>query len=316
MPLWLIAALSVAFLYASVNILDKLVMTNFIDNPVVYVMLEALLGLIPALLLFVAGLVHVYSTGSTVLGIFTGILLAAFSLLYAASLGFGDVAVIAMILQLSVVVNVVVGLIFFTERYAFPAFIGMGLITCAAVGASWATSFPESGLVSNWKWGANSWVRLFGLLIPAILLGAASFALQKYVGRTVDLTTLFALGRIGACAMVAPLLLSRRTRADLKVFFSRSVGNRSLKAVAVVAASQTLNIIAIFLGLFAYVNGPVALVATAGAIQPMFVLLLSLLLSIAFRSATLRASRRRQDWIVHLVLALLIVIGSVLIHGT
>jgi len=112
-------------------------------------------------------------------------------------------------------------------------------------------------------------------MLCACILYALYLTLSRYVYLHVSYFTGMAWQTIGGFISVAPLLLVHKTRHDVR----QVVTTMSNKIKSLFFTMEALNLLAILSVQLALVSGPAALVGALGGIQPLYILVLTALVS-------------------------------------
>lgn len=314
MSLWLLLALSAAFLWSCANMIDKTLLARSRVTPLVYVVLDAAIGVLPVILILAFVSIRGVGILELTFGLTAGVAFLGFSYLYATALSSFDVSSVVIVMQLANVGLVLCGVVFFHEVYSESAVVGMLLITGASMGAILLEQgSPDTPNYSRHT-GLRSAARFGAIMISAVILLTLSMAMQKYVLRQIDYAMVYLLGRVGAIVGALVALTSRVGRAELGAFYYRLRQHPQRMLVVGIPLEAFLNLAALLLVLLAYAHGPFGLVAVSASVQPVFVLVLLAFLSSRFVSMR-PSSTTLQSWLCRFgIVAALLAGASLLQH--
>ena len=259
--MWEFFALSTAFAWAIVTILDKVLLERYILSRNTYLILHGMIGLIPVMGMLLVGRDLRYDPLSMLaLALLSGILESIFVFFYYKALQIADASVVAIFLQGVPVITMVISLVFFHENFSLLTYFGIVIIIVGTVLATLAGS-PGRHRV-EWK---AIWA-----VLPALFAISISYSLQSYTLRIINVDTLFATARIGQW-LVGLMLLSVPVVRNEFIGITTKL-NRTLLLTTI--SIGLLNLLGVYLLNEAYSLGPLALVTTLASVQPILVLLI------------------------------------------
>lgn len=312
MSLWLLLALGAAFLWSCANMVDKILLASSRVTPIVYVVLDASLGILPVICVLAFVNIHGVDPLQMTFGLTAGVTFFGFSYLYAVALTSFDVSSVVMVMQLANVGLVLCGMTFFHEVYSERAVVGMLLIMGASMGAILLERSSRGTTTFSRRTGLRSAVKFGTIMLSAVILLTLSMALQKYALRQVDYAVVYMLGRVGSIVGATVALMSRLGRVELGSFFRRLRLHPQRILVVGIPLEAVLNLAALLLVLLAYAHGPFGLVAVSASVQPVFVLILLALLSSRFVSMR-PSSTTLQSWLFRFGIVTVLLAGAYLL---
>lgn len=261
---WLFWSLSAAAIWGVIHIIDKIVVERYIVRPEVYVLFGGLASIVPAAFVFLA--LDITPASMPVIGlcILTGILLISYTYFYFVSLQKADAPTIVALFQLVPMFSTIWDYIFFGKIYSITTYIGIFFVIGGAIGVS----IEKVGTGKSVFAGIRISTALV-LMVVSTFLASIGHAVQDYVLTITDVKTLFFWGRIGDITTTGILLSIK----SLRTAFVDTVRSMFGFVVTVNLSNEIVNSIAILFLMLAYEVGPLALVSTASAIQPLFVLI-------------------------------------------
>jgi uncharacterized membrane protein len=300
---WFILSLSAALFWALVNILDKILVIEHIKSQWARLILDSLVGLISCVLIYSLGLLSKATIDVMVLSILAGILLYGFNYLYYKALETADVSVTAVLMQTIPIFTAIWGYLFFDEIFSSIVYSGIALVVLGAV-------FSNIEIDSSGSYkivGGKNWNATVLYIIPGIFLVSVNYALQKHILAFTNSWTVFFWGRIGAFLLTSFFLVtSRNARSD----FFQTITKIKPRSLLMLSGVEWLNLSGIFLIISAYSLGPVTLVVTTSAIQPLFVIIIMIAVSI-FRKKSILSdfSNNKRVLVTRIVASAILVIG-------
>jgi uncharacterized membrane protein len=281
LPTWLSLALLGVFFWSIVNLLDKIIIERLVKQPITIAILDTIISASPALvILCVTPQPWLWSLLSLPV-LFAGILFSVFLLTYFVALKQVDVFNVVLLFQLIPIFAIIIGVTIFDETVTYTNLIGVILILLGTLLIN-KSDRPDRKLSSaelqpttpSKPRGAVSYKPLI-LLTVGLLFLVASSTLQKFSVSFLSTLSVFALLRIGALIMIPLWLLSSNTRHD----FIITIRLLRPKTISIIISMSVFNVFAEFLVIAAYASGPYSLVAVVPSVQPLFVLLLTLLIN-------------------------------------
>jgi drug/metabolite transporter (DMT)-like permease len=301
---WLIFSLVAAFIWAVVNIIDKIIVSRYIDKVVVYLVftgLTSLLGI--GLSLFFK--VQILSTSYLILALSTGILYQVYTYLFFRALQISDASSVANMLLLVPVFSVIVGRFFFHELFQSWTYVGIFLVLVGVLGASWEVS-SSSG--PGLKRGRIT--PALGLMTLSAVLTTIDYSFQKAVLMVTTDMTLFLWSRVGVfLATILILILFRSVVPSMK----HTIKSIPRIIMPIVVGNSIIDMVATFALMAAYSVGALGLVTTSVSTQPVFVLLLVILLNRI--KPKLVPSKAEKEWFFLRFMAMAITIVGVYLIG-
>jgi len=265
---WFILAMLAALFWSLVNILDRFIIVGFISSIAVRVVADGFIGLIVVLVIFIFIGTENVSIGLVFISIITGVLLCVFNWMYYQSLQTSDVLLVSALLQTIPVYSIILGLIFFNEYLKPLVYLGILAIMLGSV----FISIRGDGRIGKWpvKFKVDTGVKY---ILGANAVLVIYYALQKHILSFANNITVFFWGRVGEFIVALLIIIvSSRYRLELKVF-SLNVKKIGLTLICI----EILNLAGVFAITTASATGPISIITTLTAIQPVFVLIFSMI---------------------------------------
>lgn len=261
---FLVFSLLAAFFWAIANLLDKLVLEDFLDDPVSVTFLTSIVGFLIAL----AAPFFSKIGRSSISAIALMMLLGAFSVLplylYMKSIQLEEVSRVVPIFSLEPVFVLILGAVFLQEYFTKVKYVGIFLTVAGAV------------MVSSKRFGKEffhlSANKAFWLVISSTLLYSIYQVAARAFLYRIDFWNLFFWSRIGTLIPVALFVIHGPTRENLIDL----IPNLGSHRIDLIGFSELVNNLAILLQIVALSLGPAALVVTATSVHPLILLVLLL----------------------------------------
>lgn len=293
--MWEFFALSAAFVWAIVTILDKVLLERYILSRNTYLILHGMIGLIPVIGMLIAGRDLHYDTLSMLaLALLSGVLESIFVLFYYKALQMADASVVAIFLQGVPVVTMVISLVLFHENFPPLTYFGIGIIIAGTILATLAGS-PGRHRV-DWK---AIWA-----VLPALLAISISYSLQSYTLQTLNVDTLFTTARIGQWLVGLAMLSAPSIRNEFVGITTKL--NRTI--LLTIISIGLLNLLGVYLLNEAYSFGPLALVSTLASVQPILVLLIVFAVN-SIRPQTIPDEGSRKFFLPRAIATIMVIVG-------
>lgn len=292
--MWAILSISAALLWSVVNIIDKYVLSKWIREPLVVIIIISFIGLIAS-----GGVYFIYefqpiSYFNILLALLAGVFHFFCYILYFKALKIEEVSRVVPLFYLSPLFILFLAAIFLGEVFTPSKYLGILLLVIGAI------------LISLKNLSKISFGRAFYLMVLSAFTLAINSVLVKYLLGFTDYWTIFAYERIGAAIGSIPIIYLYLPRL---IDIIREHGKR---VIAILSVAEFLNLLALLLITIATSIGFVTLVNALSSIQPFFVLVLAVILS-TFYPFFLKEEIGKSVILLKLSAILLMFIGAVLI---
>ena len=292
--LWIIFAVLAAFLFAVTNIIDKFLMSKWIDKPIIPMLILGLITVPAVLFIYFFHSFMQLSFFNLFLALLSGAFFGFSNLLYFKVIKMQDISVVIPLFYFEPLVVMVIAFLFLGEAFTLFTYLGIFLLVSGAV------------LVSM-----NSRIKFYSgkflvLLFVSIVFYSVEAVMVKYLLEFADFWTIFSFGRIGMVLVLIPFYFIYSS--DFKNLFEKQ--NR--KILAVVSLSELLGMAGYFSFTVALSFGFVSLVSALVAVQPFFVLFFVILLNF-FWPSVLRENTDMKTIALKFIAIFLMFCGAVLI---
>jgi len=292
--MWILFSILAAFCWAVVNTVDKYVLTKWVRQPLIPVIMLGPIGLIAAIMVYSVYGFSFLSYFNIFLGLIAGILYALMVVFYFKALKIEEVSRVVPLFYLSPLFILIFAAIFLGEVFTPLKYLGIFLLVIGAI------------LISSKDFSKISFSKVFWWMILSTIALAINQLLIKYLLNFADYWTIFAWERIGAAIGLIPIAY---------IYFPElveTVRKHGKRVVAVISANETLNLLGILSITIAVSIGYVTLVNVLSSVQPLFVLLFAVILSI-FYPSILREEIGKSVVFLKLIAITLVLIGTLLI---
>lgn len=301
MDTWLILSFAAASAWALVNLLDKILVIDKIPSQWGRLILDSLVGLVTCVAFAIFGLVASASLETILICLLAGVLLYGFNYAYYRALETADVTVTSALMQTIPIFSAFWGFLFFDEIFGFPIYLGVFLAVLGAVFVNIEADSQDNRTIFRGK----NFKALIRFILPGILIISFNYVLQKYALQFTDNWTVFFWGRIGAFILTGTVyIFSRRIQRE----FNQIIKSVEFRTLGMVSGVEWLNLLGIFLIISAYSEGPITLVSTAAAIQPIIVIALTMIYSLLKKESMLSDFSNNKTVLFFRVSAILLVI--------
>ncbi len=294
---WILFALISPAFWAATNIIDKVVMGKYVQNPFVATTVSSLLSLPLALVLIGFNFFAINFNYVALFGILSGIIYIFGLVFYYGSLKFEEVSRVAPVLELNSLIVLVLATVFLSEVFTLNKYIGIFSLIVGSVLIS---------IRKNLKGFELS--KAFWFMFAAVLFFSISRVVAKYILGFINFWEVFFWFNIGLFITSPFLLISNYS------VFSSTIKKVGKKVVGAMVFSELLNSFGILFSAIALSTGFVSLVSALGSVQPLFVLLYAILLSVLFPKL-LKEELKGSIIIFKIAAISLIIFGSYLVSS-
>jgi len=292
--MWVIFSILAALCWAIVNIVDKYILTKWVRQPIILVIILAIIGLIASIIVyFIYGFSYL-SYFNIILAFIAGIFYILMAIFYFRAVKIEEVSRVIPLFFLSPLFILIFAGIFLGEVFILSQYLGIILLMVGAI------------LISSKGLSRISLGKAFWWMMLSVIAISINALLTKYLLNFADYWTIFAWTRIGAAIGIIPI-----TYIYLPELIN-TVKQYGKKVVAVISANETLNLFGILSVTIAVSIGYVTLVNALSSVQPFFLLLFAVILSI-FYPSILKEEIGKSVIFQKLLAIILMFIGAILI---
>lgn len=277
---WFYFALLSSVLISGVNIVDKILISDYRIPPLVYVLVISATSLMPLVILpfFKLTALPLATLAFTTL---VGFVRIYYTLPYFKALTIEEVSRVIPVLQFTPIFVLVMSGLILHEVLKPPDYLAFGLLVLGST--LFAIRLTKGVRIS---------LAFYLMIVSSFLLALYSVGL-KYLFSIQDFYTIFIWVQFAGFLTFFQLILFRPLRASLDTTRRRT----SKKIGAVLVGEQAISYVSVFAYSYAIAHGPITLISAVGATQPLFVFLFATLLSYRF-PRVLREGLTKMDLIL------------------
>jgi len=263
---WFLVALSAYLFLAIAALADKLVVTDYLSSPRIYMFLASIFGVVIAVL--APFMLHCPGWILLVFNVASGAFFSAALFFFYTALVRGEASrIVAGTDGLVPVVTLILAVLFLRERLSFTQLIAFLLLVVGTMIMAHAETHKHSllhRLAQAWKCTGNPTV---WMLLAAFCFGT-SFFLAKIVYETQPFISGLIWIRVGSAAVVLPMLMLPAFRKELRNNFSK--GNKAKTNTKMVLLSQGTGAVGVLLQNYAIALGSVVLTTALQGLKYVF----------------------------------------------
>jgi uncharacterized membrane protein len=293
---WFYFALLSSVLISGVNIIDKILISDYKIPPLVYVLVISATSLMPLVTLVFFHITPL-PLGILAFTILVGFVRIYYTLPYFKALMVEEVSRVIPLLQLTPVFVLILSSLVLHEALRPQDYVAFGLLVLG--GTLFAIRLTSGIRIS---------LAFYLMILSSFLLALYSVAL-KYLFSVQDFYTIFIWVQIAGFITFFQFIPFRPFRSSLVTTYkitSRKIG-------IIIVAEQAVAHVSVFAYNYAIAHGPITLISSVGATQPLFVLLFATILSYRF-PRVLREELTRMDVALKVLGLIAIFAGTYLIQ--
>lgn len=292
--MWIIFLLISSVFFSLVFILDKYALSKLVKEPCILAILFGFLGLAASGAIYIVYGFLYLSYFNIFLALLAGFLFGLGSIFYFYALKIEEVSRVVPLLFFSTLFIVVFAAVFLGEIFTPIKYLGIFLLIIGSV------------LISSKKFFKITVNRVLFLMILASLAFAIESILLKYLLNLADFWTVFAYIRLGVAIGLTPIIYVYLPK------LIEIVKRKGKKSLFILSLSEIFSLAGGLSATFAVSIGCITLVDALSYVQPFFVLMFTIILSIFFPSI-LKEKVKKSIVLTKLLAIILIFIGAMLI---
>lgn len=289
---WVLLALIYPFFYVLANVMDKFLLEKRIKNCFSQVFVISIISLLAALITAFFVPFNDVSAKTIIIGFSAGLVYSLGYYLYFYTISFEEVSRFISVINITPLFVLLFAVLFLGESLPVWKYFA---IFSTALGAF---------LIGVDKFELKPIMRVgFWLALLSCLFWGGANILQKYVLSSASFWNAFALQQLGLSAGLFCSILLRDTRVHLRNAF---------RNMHFIFLSECFNFLALLLFLLALSKKEVSLVSAMSSLQPLYLLIIMLLIS-TFVPKLLKEVFTKETLVIKIVSVFMIVVGVFLI---
>lgn len=260
---WIFLSILAALIWSVVNIFDKYIISKLVEKPIVPVIVMGIIGLIASVAIFIFHGFQPLSVINIVLAIVAGIFYVLMTFLYFHAIKIEELSKVIPLFYLTPLFILIIAAFFLGEIFTPLKYLGIILLVAGAI------------IISSNKVSLN-FGKAFWLMVLASFVMAINQVITKYLLGFADFWTIFGYIRIGAFAALVPTIIMNTES------FKSIYKKQGLRPFGFITASESLNMLGVLSITLAATTGFITLVNALSSVQPFFVLLLTVIISIFY----------------------------------
>lgn len=291
---WIVYSLIAAFIWAVVNIVDKHILTKYIREPIVPVMIMGSVGLTASLLVyFIRGFSYL-SNLHIAWAVLAGMLYILSAIFYFRAAKLEEISRIVPLYYLAPLFVLILAAVFLGEIFTPIKYAGIVLLVIGALMIS-----KRNGILFKFE-------KAFIYMILCVLCLSIGSVIMKYLLNFTDYWTVFSYIRIGSVVALIPTWMMYY--GSLRKMIRRN----GPKVVSAMALNESLNIVAILCFYVAASVGYITLVEALVSIHTLFVFVIAALLSL-YAPKILKEEIGHSTLVKKFCAIVLMIIGAIMI---
>jgi drug/metabolite transporter (DMT)-like permease len=287
---WVFFAISATIIWAFVNIIDKYALVKLVKKPIIPAILCGVLSLAAGIAVYLAKGFEELSYFNIFLAIAAGMVYILMLLSYFKAVMIEEISRVIPLFYLAPIFVLSFAFVFLGEVFSFLKYLGIFFLVSGAVLMSSRHPFKI-------RLKKSFWLMIFSALALAI-----NSVIIKYLLNFADFWTVFSYVRIGTFISIIPLAY---------IYFKDMVKVNRL-GFGLMTLAEILNLFGVFFITIAAASGFITLVSSLSSVQPLFVLIFALILSI-FYPRILKEEINKTTLIQKFIAITLIIIGAILV---
>lgn len=259
--LWEFLAILAACFWAVGNLVDKIIVSKIIKQPMTAVIMLGIISLLSFSAILISGRLTWFGWPQALLGLTAGICYTLMNVCYIKAVQLEEISKIIPLFALSPIMVALGAGIVLHEVFSSQTYLAIALILIGAVVLS-ANKFERFKLN-----------QAFWLMVGASASIAITEVIQKYLLHGHPFWSVFAYSRLGSGLAILPIAWLYRDE------FLGLIKNHKVKSVGFLSLSSLLNIMGILTVVIASSQGFVTLVNALTQVQPLIVLILTMIAS-------------------------------------
>ncbi len=294
---WLILALVASLMWAVSNLLDKYLLEKWLKNPLLSLNVFFFVSLIAGAIVYFSMGLPPLSAGNIALIIIAGVMSSLSAVFYFKALNIEEVSRIVPLFNMSPLFILVLATVFLGEIFTPEKYLGIGMLITGSV----LIALKRVESKRRFHWGKSMW-----LMLGCLVSGAIVQVITKYLLGFADYWSIYGYMRLSSSLALIPIVF-----LNWKELVS-TTKRHGKRVIGVIGLSETMATAAMLIFTLAVSLGPVTLVNSVGALQPLFVLGIAVIFS-RFFPHLLKEEIDRHTVALKVVAICLMILGTVLV---
>ena len=291
---WVLLTIVATVLWAGTNILDKYILSKLVNNPLLPLIFSCCIGFIAAIIIFFLTKGTPLPFNYILVTLAAGVCYTVAISLYFKAVLIEDISKIVALWYLTPLFTALFSAIFLHEVFTFQKYLGLVFLVVGAFMIE----------LKEFHFTPSKGLKL--MIISSVFL-AVNYVAIKYALDQSDFWTVFAWARFGSFVGLIPFVYIQRQ------IIIRSLAQLPKKAAILMSVSEGTGTAGIVFITAAAATGYATLVNAFSSIQPLFVLIFSIILSLFFPAIlkevfTKKTAARRLLAIVCMVVGAMLVV--------
>jgi len=261
---WIIFSILRAFDLAVVTIIDKYIITKWIDKPILPVVLYGIIGVVPGICVFRIHGFHSLTLPHMILAFGAGICFILMAWLYFHAAKIEEISRVVPLFYLAPFFVAILASLSLQEVLPANKYFGITLLVLGSILISYKKTSKLRSLKPLWL-----------MILSSLFFSVYSVILKYLIGQS-DFWTVFAFMRISVFVAIIPLCTKYLPH------LCKSVRKHGKKVLGFMILAESLSLAAALFMIVAISSGSVTLVNSLSSIQPFFVFIFALILSIHY----------------------------------
>ena len=293
---WILFSLLANLLWALGNIIDKYILSKWIEKPIIPVMFVGIIGLLSSVTIYFFQGYETLSNINIAWAFIAGTLYILTNIFYYKAINLEEVSRVIPLFQTAPLFVSIFAAFFIGEIFSISTYIGIMLLVIGAIIIS-----SKNSLSLKFK-------KPFWFMMLASFSWASMMVITKSLLNFADFWTIFSYSRIGTIFVLIPIFYFNFSDVLL------AIKEKGKKIILYVSIPEFLSIAALLLITLATSVGYVTLINAIGSFQPFFVLIIAVILS-KFYPKIIKEAIDKKTIFKKFFAILLMIVGAVLITG-
>jgi len=291
---WILFSILAALIWAIVNTIDKFVLTKWVKNPIVPMMILGIVGLTMSLCIFIFQGFSYLSSGLIVLTLVGGCFYFLGNLFYFQAVKRGEISRVVPLYHLTPLFVLIFAASFLGEIFTLTRYFGIALLIVGSI------------LISKNNLLKIKFSKAFWFMILSVLTFTVYILITKYVLNFTDFWTAFAYNKIGGLLILIPIFYFNFK--DLK----ETVKKHGKKVLGVITLSETLSATGALFYTMAASVGFITLVEVLTSLQSLFLFFIVTTIS-TFYPKILKEKINKRIVITKILAIVIMIVGAFLV---